>query len=161
MKNTLIKNASLLAGLLVVASCGNDDSLSVDQIPSEIASDFDSRHANVSGITWEKEGDFYEAEWTENGIEKEIVYDLDGNWVQSECEISLDQVPQAAVDYIESNYPGAVLEEAETVTRAEADFVEVEIQDGSKERELLFTDSGEFVEEIIEADDDNDDDDNG
>ena len=159
MKYNLIQNLSLITGLLVFVSCGtDDDGLTIDEIPTEVISDFDSRHSNVTDITWEREGDYYEAEWTENGLEKEIVYDLDGNWIQTECEVSLDEVPAAAVDYINSNYNGATLEKAETIERADGDFIEVEIQDGSAERELLFDLDGNFVEEVIEADDDDDDD---
>ena len=158
MKTYLISGL-LLAAFTVFTSCGTDEGISINEIPTDVVDDFDSRHANSSGIKWEKEGNYYEAEFTENGVEKEIVYDLDGNWVQTECEISLDDVPQAANDYIAANYPEAKIEEAESINRAEGDFVEVEIQDGKNERELLFDTSGNFIEEVIEDDHDDEDDD--
>lgn len=150
----------LIGSLFLCTACGSDnDDLSVDDLPSQVVDDFDTRHANSTGVQWEREGNFYEAEFTENGVEKEIVYDLDGNWVQTECEISTDDIPEAAVAYINENYAGASIDEAETIMRAEGDFVEVEIDDNGTERELLFDEDGNFVEEVIEEDDDDEDDD--
>ncbi|MEQ9425544.1 MAG: PepSY-like domain-containing protein [Cyclobacteriaceae bacterium] len=154
MKTKLLFTTALAA--LILASCSNDEGINIDQIPTEVISDFEGRHPGNSGITWEREGNYYEAEFFENGLEKEIVYDLDGNWIQSECEMSMDDVPAAAIAYIEVNYPGASLDKAEAITRPDGDYVEVEITDGKKEYELLFDLDGNFIEEVIEADNDED-----
>ena len=159
MKRNAILSSMLLGVLTIVTSCGDDEGLNLDEIPLEIREDFDTRHANSEGVSWEQEGDVWEAEFMENGVEKEIVYDLDFNWIQTECEIPLSDVPNAAVDYINENYSGDTIDEAEAIQRAEGDFVEVEIDDNGQERELLFDEAGNFVEEIIEDDDDDDDDD--
>ena len=61
----------------------------------------------------------------------------------------IDQFPQAIQDYIDANYPGLMIVEAE----AEDDGFEVELSDGT---ELLFDADGNFL--AVEEDDDVDDD---
>lgn len=66
--------------------------------------------------------------------------------------IDVNDIPQKAIDYIESNYPWATIMEAEM----EDDGIEVELDNGT---ELEFTLDGTFIKAEIEDEEDDDEED--
>jgi len=144
--------------VLIAFITGCNKSKTVDdsnQVPQETAEKiFKSSNPNAMDVIWEQEGEFMEAEFTENGIEKSILYDVDGNVVETETAINTGQLPESIPVYINENYPGAEIEEAEKLENSEGTFFVVAIEsENDEEMELLFGESGSFIEELIEMDD--------
>ena len=159
MKNW--KNFFLLAAsFILLVSCEelNDILPDSEKVPAEISEDFSSRHPDASDVEWEKEGDMWEGEFEENGVEVSILYDADFNWVRTEREVSVDDLPASVTEYIATNFPDGEVEEAELFeSRDEGEGYIVEVEQGGKEYELFFTLDGDFIRQEVEEDDDDDD----
>ena len=147
----------LLILIAVLSSCNNSETANkTEMVPQErTEKSFEISNPNAKDVSWEKDGEFVEVEFTENGIEKSILYNSEGNVVESETEIDVDQLPEAILLFIADNYPEAEIEEAETLENTEGSFFEVEIENQNEgETELLFSADGVFVKEVLEHDDD-------
>lgn len=154
------KNFFLLAAssiLLVSCEESNDILPGSAKVPAEILNDFTDRHPDAQDVEWEKEADMWEGEFEENGVEVSILYDADFNWVRTEREISVDDLPASVTEYIATNFPEGEMEEAELFeSRDEGDMYIVEVEQGEKEYELFFTLDGDFIRQEVEEDDDDD-----
>lgn len=76
----------------------------------------------------------------------ELLFDIDGNFLEEVMEEELTEWPAAIDDYLAQNYPDTELEEIEL----DEDKYEVELADGT---ELLFDIDGNFLEELSEEED--------
>lgn len=123
---------------------------------------FKSQYPDAKNVEWEEEGEYTEAEFEQEGAEISILYDKEGNVMQTETEIDVNQLPESVGTYISDNYPESEIEEAEKIESAKGNFFEVEIEnENDEEIELLFDADGNFVEEVIEADDEGENDNDG
>ena len=145
---------------LVIFSCNKNPGQKDMKVPQAVKAAFESEHSDVKDAEWEKEGKYYEVEWEVNGKEQEIVYDQDGNIMATEHEITVEELPQAAQDYINENYAGQKVVEAELEETKKGRYYEAELRINGKEVELIFDSNGEYIGEEEEEEDDDDDDDN-
>ncbi len=153
----------IITGLLLYSCNGPNKEKPQDQDQTNPAeTNFKSQYPDVTDVTWEQEGEFTEAEFEQNGIEISILYDADGNVIETETEIDVNQLPEIITTYISENYSGSEIEEVEKIESAKGNFFEVEIEnENDQEVELLFDAVGNFVKEIIETDDEGEEDDEG
>lgn len=124
---------------------------------------FKSQYPDAKDVEWEQEGEYTEAEFEQDGLEISILYDKDGNVIETETEIDASQLPPSVSNYLTENYAGSEIEEAEKIESPKGNFFEVEIEyENDEEVELLFDASGNFVEVVIEKDvDEGEEDDEG
>jgi len=131
----------------LITSCStNGGKISV---PDAVKKAFQTAHSDKKA-EWEKEDDSYEAEYKENGIEKSIVYDAQGNVIETEAEIPVAELPAGVADYVNKNHNGYTIEEAERMESSKGTFYEVEIKGKGQELELVFDSNGNFVEQETE-----------
>jgi hypothetical protein len=71
---------------------------------------FKTSNPGAKDVSGEMDGNLKVVEFTENGIKKSIVYDKDGKVVESETEISIDDLSGPILAYIGENYPEAEIE---------------------------------------------------
>ncbi|WP_162052324.1 PepSY-like domain-containing protein [Pontibacter pamirensis] len=155
MKN--LKSFFLLAaGFFLLVSCEQLEDIlpNSPKVPSEINNDFAERYPNAQDVEWEKEGDIWEGEFEANSVEVSVLYDANFNWVRTERDIPVDDLPVEAKDYIEANFPGGNLEEAATFESLEEGngFV-AELSQNGKEYELFFDEEGIFIRQEVEDED--------
>jgi len=123
---------------------------SVEEVPDNILNAFNSEYPNAMEVEWEKEGQGYEVEFEENEVEMEITYDMQGNIIESELDVSEDELPAATTKYIEANYPGYEIDDADEIEIDNQEYIEVELENGQQEIEVLFNMQGEFLREVNE-----------
>lgn len=141
-------------GLLSFTACQDDEGLSLDQVPEGLRNDFTERHPGTTNIEWEQEGDIWEGEFVENGVEVSIIYDLSFNWIRTERDIPLADLPKNIMVYLTSNYPGGVVDEAATFDSAEdGNGYVAEVVFEGKEFEVFFDLDGNFIREVEEIED--------
>ncbi|MCB2219318.1 MAG: PepSY-like domain-containing protein [Bacteroidetes bacterium] len=147
----------LLFALAGVFLLGCKSNTAVDEeigdIPAVVKNNFQSQYTKSTEVEWEAEGDYYEAEFLENGKEMSAVYDTQGNLIETETEIEMDALPADIFTYISETHPNAELEEAESIENQEGNFYEVMIEDeNDSEIELLFDPDGMLISSTIEED---------
>lgn len=114
--------------------------------PSEVGKE------SVEGLT------FYEAEFEGDGVESEIKLDEEGRIVEEERELSVSELPAAAMKSVQAEYPDAEIEEVELVTRT---YYEVELESDGKEVTLLVLENGFVLDSASALEPDDEDGDEG
>lgn len=88
-------------------------------VPSDILVAFKEHYPFVALDTvtwsWEVPGKIYEAEFELDGVEHEVEFTITGEWLLTETEIDLEEVPEIILNDIASRYPGFTPDEASQV----------------------------------------------
>ncbi|MDZ4809791.1 MAG: PepSY-like domain-containing protein, partial [Bacteroidota bacterium] len=79
-----------------------------------------------------------------NKTEQSVLLNAQGNILETEVEIELNQLPSAVLDYIKANYKGQSVKEAAKITDANGK-VSFEAEVGKMD--VLFDESGKFLKE--------------
>jgi len=136
--------------IMIMVSCNKESTLKSDKIPSAIQNSFRTAHAEVKDESWEKDGDYFEAEYDKNGMEQTILYDNSGNVIRTESEISNKDIPSTIGSYVLDYYKGYRIVDAATIIKSDGSFYKIEIKKGNSEQEFLFDMEGNFVSEDMD-----------
>lgn len=80
-----------------------------------------------------------------NKTEQSVLFDAQGNLLETEVEIKLTQLPKGVLEYVKANYKGQKVKEAAKISDAKGTLTyEAEI----KGMDLLFDSNGKFIKEI-------------
>lgn len=129
--------------------------LKPSDVPSKVISKFEEMYPLITKVKWEQEKSLYKAKFTEYGTETGVLYDKNGNLIQTEYKIFAASLPAGVNDYINSNLPGKVISES----------YRIKLPDGTNnykaeiEKEYYYFDSeGNFIKkETEDSDKDNKD----
>ena len=127
-----------------------------DQVPAPVTKSFAAKHPGVKAEKWEKEGENYEVEFDAKEGETSVLIDAKGNVLETEVEVGIAQLPQAAQDYIAKTYKDAKIKECEKITDAHG---VVTYEADLKEKDVMFDAKGNFLKEVKDEQGDKDDDD--
>lgn len=143
------KSIFVLAGLMIslVASA---QKLKESEVPSLVKEAFQKSYKDPKDVEWEKEDANYEVEFETGKTDQSVVYDTNGNVLETEIEINVAELPSAAKDYMAKNYKEAKIKEVKKITQsAGAINYEVEI----KGKDIVFDANGGFVKEVVDSKD--------
>lgn len=97
---------------------------------------------------WEIEDKHYEAEFTKNKKEHSAVFDATGNLLETEVEVSANEVPKAALAYAKSHHSGEKIKEMAQITNDKGlIYYELEIEG----KDLMFDKDGNFTQDKKET----------
>ena len=130
----------LLAGIiiLIAINCRAQD------VPSAVKTAFIKSFPGVTVKKWDKEDGNYEANFTNDGKNMSATFDEKGNWMETETDIKVSELPVAITDYVQANYKGATIKEAAIISNPQSKKqFEVEV----KGKDLIFDENGNFLKE--------------
>ncbi len=137
---TLITAA--IIGTAIVTGCTKK--LSESEIPEVVIESFNVNFKDVKADNWEKERDgSYEAEFDLNNIETSATFSADGKLLETEQEIEKEDLPQAVIEYLKTNYTDKNIDEAAKITTGEG-IVKFEVEIENKD--LIFDDKGLLID---------------
>jgi hypothetical protein len=113
MKNTMI----ILALSLGIGSAYAQKIKEAD-VPATVKDAFKKKWPDAKVEKWEKEGDWFEAEYEMGKTEGSVALDASGNIMETEKEIKVSELPKAVSDYVSKNMPGKKIKEASHITDA-------------------------------------------
>jgi len=114
-------------------------------VPASVKTAFQKNFPQVKADKWEKEGVNFEVEFEMNKSEQSVLFDAQGNLLETEIEIELNQLPKGVLEYVMANYKGQNVKEAAKITDVKGIVTyEAEI----KGMDLLFDSNGKFIKEI-------------
>lgn len=148
----------LTAMLIAVCTLGSCDNEGVYLPPNQdIINALQQLYPGVQNIEWNQKGVYYVADCWVKGNELDVWFDINANWIMTEMEVYLGQVPTAVSDAFEdSNYSSWDIDNLTELTfpQKTKEFV-FEIQQGDRERALYYSVYGELLYEkdITNADD--------
>jgi hypothetical protein len=124
------------------------------EVPKVVTESFANNFPGTKAKEWEKEKDFYEAEFNLNKTETSASFKADGTLLETETEIATNALPKAIADYVTKNYVGYKFSEASKIVGATGTITyEAEIKKGKEEMDLLFDANGAFIKKEVEAKD--------
>ena len=145
-----MKKVMFLLGFATVAVATQAQNLKSENVPAAIKLSFEKHFPNAKEVEWEKEGANYEAEfkWKEAG--HSMVMDTQGNLLETELEIKVDELPEAARKYIAEKYPNQKIKEAARITLQNG-AVKYEAEINGKD--VMFNGNGNFIQEKSKGND--------
>lgn len=139
-----MKSSVLLIAFALVSNLVFAQKKQKIEVSTEVKKAFETRFPNSKVEEWQKEGDYYEAEFELNDIEHSVLIDAKGDILEVEEEIKVKQLPIAISAYVAKNYPKQKIKEAAKITNA-AGVVSYEAE--IKSKDLLFDSAGNFLRE--------------
>ena len=131
---------SLLTSIVLITTLH----CTAQQVPVAVKNAFNKSFPNTSVKKWDKEDGNYEANFSKDGKTMSATFDAKGNWVETETDIKISELPAAVSDYIKTNYKGAAIKEAAIINNPESKKIyEAEV----KGKDLLFDENGKFLKE--------------
>lgn len=133
-----MKNYFLL-GCLLVSTATFAQKISEVKVPAVVKTALTKKFPNATGIKWEMEQHNYEAGFKENNQAVSAVFDVKGNWMETETPIAASELPKAASAYIAQHYKGSKIKETARIQHASG-AVNYEAEINGKD--IIFDDKG-------------------
>jgi Putative beta-lactamase-inhibitor-like, PepSY-like len=124
--------------------------------PAAVQTAFARRFPDAMAVRWEKEGTLYEADFKAKDVKVSAIFTASGEFKEVERTMPLSSLPAPVLTYVHQHYPGKPIQEAARIEDA-AGTVTWEAEIGKKD--VIFTATGAFLREEVEAGDDKDGDD--
>lgn len=140
-----MKKLALMTVAAMITSLTFAQKLQEKDVPAPVKTAFQKNFPQAKVEKWEKEGVNFEAEFELNKTKQSVLFDAQGNLLETEVEIKLTQLPKGVLEYVKANYKGQKVKEAAKITDAKGTVTyEAEI----KGMDLLFDSNGKFIKEI-------------
>ena len=140
-----MKKLVLMMVAAMITSLTFAQKLQEKDVPAPVKTAFQKNFPQEKVEKWEKEGINFEAEFELNKSEQSVLFDAQGDIIETEIEIEISELPNGILDYVKKNYKGQSVKEAAKITDTKGTLTyEVEI----KGMDLLFASNGKFIKEI-------------
>ncbi|MBP5514263.1 MAG: PepSY-like domain-containing protein [Bacteroidaceae bacterium] len=135
----------IMAAMVVFNVSCNDDVKSSD-VPTVVMTTFQKMFPNTTA-QWEKEKHRQlKAEFYFNYHEMEVWLQNDGTWVRTKKDISISELPQKTLDYLDANYKSVEVDDVDWVESPTEKYYLVELdRDNRKDIYLKFSEAGELI----------------
>jgi hypothetical protein len=139
-----MKKLALMTVAAMITSLTFAQKLQEKDVPASVKTAFQKNFPQAKVEKWEKEGTNFEAEFELNKTEQSVLFDAQGNLLETEVEIELNQLPKGVLEYVKVNHNGKSIKEASKITDGKGtETFEAEI----KGMDLLFDKQGKFIKE--------------
>lgn len=118
-----------------------------DSPDKDVQRAFEAMFPEAGRVDWDLERGYYVADFYENGYEKEAWFDKNGIWLltKTEYEGRVSDLIKNAVGNTE--YSDWWIDDVDFIEKKDVDsFFVVEVEQGGIERNLYFSESGEWIE---------------
>ena len=111
MKNQAIMFAILMISLVTSSKLYAQEMEGKD-VPEAVKTSFQKEYSTVKKVDWEKEDGNYEVAFEMNKTEYSVLFDAEGNKIETEMEIKTSELPKTVSDYVKANYKKSIKEAA-------------------------------------------------
>lgn len=142
---------------LLLASCNKDDDKNVPGIqpPKLIQDSFKTEYPGIQNPEWKVAGNYYVADFENDSTEVTAWFaQTTGQWLMEKADLRVTLIPDDIIDTIQQGfYTNWMIEDAYTIKRVGMGTVyEVEVQLGNQDTYLYFSEYGNLIKTIEEAD---------
>ncbi|NNE31207.1 MAG: PepSY-like domain-containing protein [Winogradskyella sp.] len=117
------------------------------QAPEAVKKTFQAKYPGENDPDWHTDSHgYYEANFKIDGIKYRADFNADGTWVETECSIDEDELPEAIKKVIEEKYDDEEITEIERVESAKKGlFYDVEFKRKGKNKDVEFRTDGSII----------------
>lgn len=119
----------------------NAKKTSTGKIPQAVLTAFHKDYGNAKEVSWDEEDGNYEAEFEINKQELSVTYNVQGQKLETEKEISIKELPGSVIQYVQQHKLGKI-KEAAKIDKAGKTIYEAEV----KGKDYLFDASGKLIQ---------------
>src|SRR5688500_2976173 len=101
---SVLKKFCLAAVIALFSFSVSAQDVNQGAVPDNVVESFNGEFASASDVDWDSQDDGYEAEFSLNGKESEVLYDMSGNKKMVKTEIERTELPQAIQDKLDKEY---------------------------------------------------------
>jgi len=148
----------LLISTMAFTACGQKEN-----VPAKVKTAFEQKFPHATNISWDKENATeWEAEFKMDGKEYSANFDANGNWKETEYEISKSEIPAAVKATLDKDFKGYKIEEAEISETSAGTVYEFQLEKGNTEMEVAISPNGKLIKKEAkeEGDEENEEGDN-
>lgn len=124
-------------GILVKETGNGGSQGGVDYLPSQvpdgILSFIDERYPGARIVETDREMNGYEVDIVHEGLGKDVVFDMNGEWTYTSWEIRLSEIPETVKGAALAQYPGYRLDDADYVENSVESYYLLELESGGRE----------------------------
>lgn len=118
--------------------------LKESQVPAPARNTFKKNYAGTKG-SWDKEGANYEVNFKQDGKSMSALIDANGTIIETETDIDIDDLPQAAKTYMQKHYAGVKIKEAARIVKTGG---EINYEAEVNKKDVVFDANGNFLKEV-------------
>lgn len=144
---------TLFAGLaFLLAGCDNNDDDHKDAIePTEpVMQAFNKKYPNASNPIFTIEGNYYVAEFTNNGVSTEAWLTEQGKWMMDKADTPFNQLPEAVTAAFDNGlYAGWKVDDSYTINRDSMTVVyKIDAEKGNSDMDLYYSPYGNLIKAV-------------
>lgn len=113
-------------------------------IPEFITAPFSNLYEPIKGIQWNNSRNNVETDVSKK-LEKYVVYDEDGNFIEVELAMEVSALPISTIEYVKKNHKKTTIKEASEIIRANGTVIYKVVL---KRLGLFFDSNGIFIKLI-------------
>src|SRR5438876_6039324 len=102
----------ILSIVLLFSANAFAQTIKAKDVPEPVKSKFYSLYPGVKKVQWRLEDSNYEGEFYQKKKEKSVVFDKDGNLLETETRIAVSSLPKSVRDAVKIDYPNHKIREA-------------------------------------------------
>lgn len=141
-----------IAGTFMATSCNdNDDNWRPDQ---HIVNALENKYPGTSRVDWDREQNYYVADFRYENIEREAWFSEGGEWVMTESDITYEMLPQVVKTNFEaSEYSSWKKEDIDMLERLNTETLYIlDLEQGEQEVDLYYNENGDLIKTITDSD---------
>lgn len=144
------KNFFLMLALAVITlpflSCDDDDSIP-DTATKEIKAFIETKYPGARILKIEKDNNkTIEADIIHDNLSKDVVFDLNNNWLYTSWDLKISELPQAVKDIVnDPAYTGYHIDDADYVETPDGNYYRLELEKGTSEIKVKVDETGKIL----------------
>lgn len=136
-----MKKFVIIAVAMLLTTLAYSQKVKEKNVPEAVKTAFQKLYPSIDDVDWTMEDQYYEAEFEINDTDHAVLLDATGKLIETEIEISVDQLPAKTLEYLK----GKKIKEAAKITDAKGTVTyEAEV----KRKDLIFDKNGNFIKEM-------------
>jgi len=139
-----MKTIVFLLAFAGILSKSNSQELASLAVPLPVQKAFSKANPSAPAIEWKQNGSLYIASYTKDQLMKSFTYNAQGKLLETEVQVTVGQMPTAALRYINEKHPDGLIKKVSRISETGRKTVYLV---SMNDLDILFDAEGKFLGE--------------
>jgi len=147
-----MKNYLKVVGIIVFCATISAFDIPQTEVPNAVVSQLQNSFSKIKGLEWEREGQWYKAEFETGfrGLEHEVWMDATGNIMKHKEDINPKDLPVAIQNSLNTSYSAYRVEDLSKITAGATITYEMELKSNQQEWKITFDANGKVLYKFVD-----------